>query len=514
MNRRALVAGAALLALLVSSGCAPAPADWEPPRWAPTELRVREAPPPIDPETLPMLIPQRLRNPSLGIQARFVYLPGERFASFNARLDGFLRDVIAQRSAETGRPYAPAVGGRGAGLAERGCAPGSTLRPAAELLADRALGAARGIAIVCDVVAASGSVFGERMRVLGGDAARILRDDLLVLYADTATGEIATGGELWSSGAADALHERVVDAVRRHQGSLSLQPLETDPAQLAAIQTALESTIPTGQGMLAFTLSAGFRVPTFAATAEPLTIEVPREEVVRLATPFGIRVAIASGTPFQAPEAVLPSAEWVDCSLLPCVALTYDDGPSRHTPRLLDHLAVARAPATFYMLGGMAQRNPDTVRRAAAEGHEIGSHTWSHPNLRTLTRSQIRSQLGRTQRLLQSLSGQPITSFRPPYGEFSRRVLRAAGMPAILWTVDPRDWEGSRSEHHIIRHTVTRPRPGWIVLYHDTSPRTVRATPEIVAGLRDRGFTLVTVTTLFGGQLPASGAWRSAPADR
>src|SRR5690606_34837292 len=96
-----------------------------------------------------------------------------------------------------------------------------------------------------------------------------------------------------------------------------------------------------------------------------------------------------------------------------------------------------------------------------------------------------------------------------PYGEYDERVLRVAGLPAILWTVDTRDWAGPADEV-LLQRSIDEPNPGGIVLFHDIHERTVRLAPEIIAGLRDRGFTMVTLRQLFDGNLPTSGAWRSA----
>lgn len=520
--RRRAAASLVLVSIGVLAGCAPsASAGWTPPAWSASEVRVAEAlPAPLDPAGLPQLTLQRLRNEAVGVQARLAYLPGAQgpVAAFNARIDEMVRAAISQRGAEGGVAYRPAVGPRDAGLAARGCVPGSTSLPAAEVLGDPALApsSGSGVAIVCDVVAAQGEIFGERLRVVVGSSSEVASDTSVVIYVDTATGELATAEQLWTAEAAAILRADIVEAIRREAGGLSLVPLgPPDEEQERIIRLGLTTTVPARDGALAFTLPAGFQAAELTdlgieATQEPLTIEVPSQLVVRVATPFGARLSEASGADFLGPSAVPAGREWVDCRLVPCLALTYDDGPSSLTPILLDHLVDARAAATFYVLGRYASRNPETIERAAREGHELGGHTWSHPDLTRLTDEEIRSQLDRTQGLLQRLSGQPVTTFRPPYGSFDRRVLAAADRPAIIWTVDTRDWAGP-SDEVLRQRAIDEPRPGGIVLFHDTNERTVRLAPEIIAALHDRGFTLVTVTQLFSGELPRSGAWRGAP---
>lgn len=516
--RRSVAASLALLCLLGTASWGPvAEAHEEPRERENLRVRILDAPPaPLDPAAFPELTLQRLRNDAVGVQARMAYLPGtgDHVAALNARIDELIRSTIRQQ----GGDYTPVVEARGAGLSARGCLPGSTLLPASEVLSHPELGppAGSGAAVVCDIVAAQGPFFGERLRVVVGTASEQDSDSSVVIYVDTATGETATAEDLWQEGAAAALHGDLVEAIRREAGALSRTPYgEGAEEQEDGIRAALATTVPAAEGAMAFTVPAELFVADpsglgIGATQETFTVEVPAELVARLATAFGRRLAAASGRAFDGPDAVPAGREWVDCTLLPCLALTYDDGPSAHTPRLLDELEGARAAATFYVLGSSASRLPGTVSRAAAEGHEIGAHTWSHPHMTRLTDAGIRSQLKRTRSLLRTLSGQPVATFRPPYGDVDRRVLKVAGLPAVLWTVDTRDWAGP-SDRRLLREAIDEPEPGGIVLFHDTQEQTVALAPEIISELRDRGFTLVTVTQLFDGDLPRRGAWRGAP---
>jgi peptidoglycan/xylan/chitin deacetylase (PgdA/CDA1 family) len=507
--KRAAAASLLFGAALVVTGCAPAvDPGWTPPTWPAAQVQVlAAAPEPLDATTLP-LTAQRIS--SSGVQARMAYLPGTAGAAkvFNSRIDGLVR-------AAAGNSYEPTVGAQGAGLGDRGCVQGSTLRPAAEVLADPVLGPGDGVAVVCDVVFAGGDLLGQRIRVVAGTAEAVAADTSTVLYIDTASGEVADGAGLWADGAGVTLRDDVVEAIRRDAGALGLAPIAPpDEAQAALIAAGLADTVPAADGGLVFTLPAGFSTPELvdlgvAATPGPLVIEVPAHLVAELGSPFGQRVAEASGSPYTGPAAVPAGRDWVDCTLLPCVALTYDDGPSNLTGRLLDEYAEAHAAATFFMLGQYASRNPDMVRRVADAGHVIGSHTWDHPSLPSLDDAEISRQLTRTRNVLRELSGQAVATFRPPYGEYDARVLAAAGQPAILWSVDTRDWAGP-ADDVLLTRAIDEPDPGGIVLFHDTHERSVRLAPTIIAGLRDRGFTPVTITQLFDGTLPTSGAWRSA----
>lgn len=514
--RRIVFAVLGLTALTVTTACAPqVRADWTPPNWPETGVRVVDAlPVPINADTLAALTAQRLRSEAAQVQARMTYLPAtiSSTAPFNTRIDDVIRAAITEGGAE----YRPAVGGTDAGLAARGCLTGSTLAEASALLADPELGPpdATGLAIACDVVAAQGDLFGERLRIVRREAGAVTSDHSVVVYTDVATGEVATGDELWLPEAAAALADDLVAVLRHESGALGPVQARGLDEDLTLLRRALASTVPSAEGSLAFSLPGGFSIPDLLdlgveATASALVIEVPGALVDTLASPLGRRLAAASDDPFALTEPVAVGGAWTDCTLLPCVALTYDDGPSPLTPRLLDELAAGHAPATFFVLGQYASRNQETVARAFAEGHEVAGHTWSHPEMTLVDDATIRSQMSRTNDLLESITGVPVTSFRPPYGSVDARVRAAAGLPAILWSVDTRDWE-KPSDAALLAAAIDDPRPGGIVLFHDTQEQSVRLAPEIIAGLRERGFTLVTVTGLFDGELPASGSLRSA----
>ncbi|SES68360.1 polysaccharide deacetylase family protein [Geodermatophilus poikilotrophus] len=175
------------------------------------------------------------------------------------------------------------------------------------------------------------------------------------------------------------------------------------------------------------------------------------------------------------------------------VRLTFDDGPHpTATPAILDTLAERGAEATFFVTGEKATARPDLVRRAAEQGHRIGNHSWSHPELTTLDRTQVASQLRRTNQAIELATGSPPSEWRPPYGATNDVVQAAArdvGLDEmVLWTVDPRDWADPPAT--AIRDRVLRAvRPGSIVLLHDaTGQNTPAALPMILDGLSARGY--------------------------
>jgi peptidoglycan/xylan/chitin deacetylase (PgdA/CDA1 family) len=186
----------------------------------------------------------------------------------------------------------------------------------------------------------------------------------------------------------------------------------------------------------------------------------------------------------------------------PVVALTFDDGPhARLTPPLLDLLAARGVRATFYVIGRRVGRAPGLTRRIAAEGHEIGNHTWSHPSLLGYSDAAVLAQIDRTTRAIRQAVGRPPVTMRPPYGNFharQRRMLMAArGMPTVLWSVDPQDWH--RPGAGVVANRIlAASHPGAVILAHDTLAGTVRAMPAVLDGLLARGYSFVTLSELIG----------------
>lgn len=196
----------------------------------------------------------------------------------------------------------------------------------------------------------------------------------------------------------------------------------------------------------------------------------------------------------------------MDCAAVKCVALTFDDGPNSGTTlQVVDGLTKAGAPATFFMLGQMAQANPAVVAKIASNPRfEIGNHSVSHPNLNTLSAASVASQINGATATISQLSGRKITLMRPPYGNHNSTVdatARSAGQAIIIWDVDTEDWK-NRSTATTTSRAVSGARSGSIILMHDIHPSTAAAVPGIVAQLRAKGFVLVTVTELLGSTTP------------
>ncbi len=258
----------------------------------------------------------------------------------------------------------------------------------------------------------------------------------------------------------------------------SVQPSTSSPTPSTVESTAVESATPAP-------------VPsTPSATEKPTTKPT------------------ASSAPATAP---VPPGR-VDCAAVACVALTFDDGPNSGTTlQIVDSLTRANAPATFFMLGSMAQSNPGVVAKIAANPRfEIGNHTVSHPNLKTLSAAAVSSQVNGAATTLTQLSGRPVKLFRPPYGNRNATVdaaCKAAGEAIILWDVDTEDWK-NRNTATTTSKAVSGARAGSIILMHDIHPSTAAAVPGIITQLRAKGFVLVTVSELLGGTAPGTAYMR------
>jgi peptidoglycan/xylan/chitin deacetylase (PgdA/CDA1 family) len=183
------------------------------------------------------------------------------------------------------------------------------------------------------------------------------------------------------------------------------------------------------------------------------------------------------------------------------VALTFDDGPDADfTPPILDVLAADGARATFFLVGHRAARHPALVRRILAEGHELGSHSLTHPDLWLISTGKLLRELHAGRRAVERAALACVDRFRPPKGHLDVRTagaIRVCGLRPWLWTVDPEDWRAEITAARIVE-AVGSPRGGDVLLLHDgleqpVDPRaldrsaTVAALPAILSAIRGAG---------------------------
>ena len=192
----------------------------------------------------------------------------------------------------------------------------------------------------------------------------------------------------------------------------------------------------------------------------------------------------------------------------PRVALTFDVCPTRPPveldERIVEALLAAHAPATFFVSGRWARTLPDVVRGLAAEPlFEIGNHTFHHPHLTNEPDDEVRHELVATQELLHGLSGRTPRWFRPPFGEVDERVTGVAaevGLGTVQFDVASGDPASGVTADALVRSVLERAKAGSIIVMHANHRRfpTAVAVPGIIAGLRARGWELVTVSDLVG----------------
>ncbi|WP_116112195.1 polysaccharide deacetylase family protein [Austwickia chelonae] len=332
-----------------------------------------------------------------------------------------------------------------------------------------------------------------------------------IWYSDAASGQVWTSPDLLTDDGRKEIAELAIDQIKRSGAKV-------DAAKFPQEQL-LGDIWFTKKGDLVLTPGTE---PSASLEDDNATITIPRDKAEKLLSDRGRTIRDSAGRPStyaaekpkeqpkpaekstsQSPSpapSTTKSYPQVDCATAKCVALTFDDGPSPETEKILDSLSSANVPGTFYMLGQSVSRAPHTVRRAASLGMSVGNHTWSHRNLALLSPEQQRNELKRTEDALAPLLGKKPTTMRPPYGSYNP-TTRNLGYPIMLWDVDTEDWK-NRSVATTTKRALDGAKPGSIILMHDTRPTTAEAVPKIIEGLKSRGFTLVTVEQLLGKPTP------------
>ncbi len=186
------------------------------------------------------------------------------------------------------------------------------------------------------------------------------------------------------------------------------------------------------------------------------------------------------------------------------MALTFDDGPyPPYTDRLLDVLKEKKAHATFFLVAEQAQRHPELVKRALAEGHTVGLHAFRHRDFLKLVDAEKQNDIEQGKKALQAILGKEPVYWRPPHGfrDFSvMEVAAAQKLTVVNWSVIPRDWTGI-GKQEIHDRVMDKAENGSIVLLHDgDSPfykasrqATVDAAALLIDSLREKGYHLVSL---------------------
>ncbi|MFD5162142.1 polysaccharide deacetylase family protein [Streptomyces hawaiiensis] len=351
---------------------------------------------------------------------------------------------------------------------------------------------------------ASGDVLGVRLTTQDHSGATDGRSARTYWY-DGKAGAYRMPLGLVANGSRDVLIAALKDQLKGREG--------VDAAILDDTLSDPDSRVATLDDM-AFTADGGLRV-TFdrgevgVPPAGAFTVVLSKETVTPLLSGFGKRAQRQTVSPSRsldlgAPHVPAPAVpthtasgdDDTDCKKVKCIALTFDDGPAApETATLLTHLARYKARVTFFTVGQNVAAHPDLVRAEAKAGHEIGNHSWNHPDLTRLTRQQIASQIDRTSAAIKAATGKTPTLLRPPYGAINRTVRTATTLSPVLWDVDTEDWK-YRDPAKVARTVIDKAQPNDVVLLHDIHPTSVAAVPEILRTLTARGYHFVTVSHL------------------
>ncbi|WP_394583914.1 polysaccharide deacetylase family protein [Cytobacillus firmus] len=171
------------------------------------------------------------------------------------------------------------------------------------------------------------------------------------------------------------------------------------------------------------------------------------------------------------------------------VTLTFDDGPARVLPELLDILKKEKVPAVFFWQSRLLYPGRPW-KRVLEEGHQVGTHSSKHSNYVKLTPSEQVQDLRRSKLKIESITGQDVKLFRPPFGQYNEHTIAAAkelGLSTILWRVSSMDWELKKDPEQIITNVLENLEDGAIILLHELS-QTVEALPELIAEIRGKGY--------------------------
>lgn len=252
-------------------------------------------------------------------------------------------------------------------------------------------------------------------------------------------------------------------------------------------------------------------IPGAGLAVIPASGHLPQEE-----TPEAFMAAVREALEHTMPEALALEAiarpavsevfsepafvdeGFIDCLVVPCVALSFDDGPGPWSSEILEVLSDYGAYATFYVVGRALKAWPSKLPLIVEAGHDIGNHTMTHPRLGELSRVAQQAEVQGLDDLVFAAVGIQPKTIRPPYGNLPvGGIADAHQRPVVLWSVDSLDWK-NRTPSKIVSVVLEQAGPGDIILMHETSRRSVEALPQILEGLRDKGLTVVSVAQLLG----------------
>ncbi|MEN6314342.1 MAG: polysaccharide deacetylase family protein [Clostridiaceae bacterium] len=168
-------------------------------------------------------------------------------------------------------------------------------------------------------------------------------------------------------------------------------------------------------------------------------------------------------------------------------------------PDILNTLKAADIKATFFVVGQWAEKYPEIIKMIAQDGHDIANHSYSHLRMGSIDRAKMSNEIKQCSDVLEQLTGTKCELFRAPYGDYNNALLleaRKQGCYTIQWDVDSLDWKPGISRSEIMQRINAKIRQGSILLFHNDTPHTAKLLPEIIAGLKTKGYQFVPVSKL------------------
>lgn len=311
-----------------------------------------------------------------------------------------------------------------------------------------------------------------------------------------------------------------IDIIGSFHGDLSTgQSIRLEDLLVPSGYSVLESMVATSAGVEIAFIDEHF-LDHWVLTSEGLEITLPRgaylsmsEGTKVLVYPYSELEGILSFSgetmteqkpspvPMDTPPSEVvspqPQTQLIDPTR-PMVALTFDDGPGKHTSRLLDIFAAYDGKGTFFVIGNILENRSEVLNRMINKGHEIGGHSWDHRQLTKLNDSDLINQLTGTRAKIYELTGVDTTLLRPPYGSYNsqvKNICKDMGIVMVNWSLDTLDWKYKDADR--LYHTILdEVQDGDIILCHDLHGSTVDAMERVIPELIARGYQLVTVSEL------------------
>ncbi|MDD5952625.1 MAG: polysaccharide deacetylase family protein [Oscillospiraceae bacterium] len=184
----------------------------------------------------------------------------------------------------------------------------------------------------------------------------------------------------------------------------------------------------------------------------------------------------------------------------PMIALTFDDGPGEGTERILQVLTDNGAKATFFELGCNVEKYPDLTKKLVDAGMQVASHSYSHPDLTTLSKKEVAKEISKTENAMAQAADHQPTMLRPPYGAINESVSSQLAYPIILWDVDTQDWSSRNADAICAEVEAADPSDGDIILFHDIYTSSAEAIERLVPQFKQQGFQMVTVAQMLAAK--------------